>query len=84
MIKRATIVFETVSGSVYEIDTLGRRIRRLEGSHEPTPRQGEDGEWREYQSISEVDEGKAVLIVWRYEGDIAKSTITSDVFRLIE
>jgi hypothetical protein len=73
------VTFETVSGSTYELDTDAQRIRRLAGSHAPTARQGEDGEWRAYVTTSDLVVGAPLLIVWDVEGDHAKCTMTSTV-----
>lgn len=69
------MIFYTDSGSIYELDKENNRIRRLEGTENPTPRQGADGEWKVFKHCSEVLEGWGVLIRW--EG--IRSTITSPV-----
>jgi hypothetical protein len=56
--------FTTASGSVYEVDTEAKKIRRLNGKKDPTPRQGKDGEWREYINDLSVEMGKNVWIQW--------------------
>jgi hypothetical protein len=58
------MIFYTTSGSAYEVDLTGKRIRRLRGSSDPTPRQGTDGEWREYVDISPPTKNLPVLIAW--------------------
>lgn len=71
------VTFETATGSKYELDREGRRIRRLSGTHEPTPHQGEDGEWRSYDQI--VPEGLPIgSVVWIF-WDFHDSTRTSPV-----
>jgi hypothetical protein len=74
--------------SVYEIDWGNSRIRRNSGTNDPTPRQGNDGVWKSFASISQVILGENVLIVWRYVGtgddEVAESTITSAVLSLGE
>lgn len=79
--------FETQSGSVYEIekdpgdpDKYGR-VRRLAGIRDPTPRQGKDGEWREFYHLSPITVGGRVLIFWDKEG---KATLTSPVTEIRE
>ena len=72
--------FTTESGSVYEVDDANTRIRRLEGRHDATPRQGADGEWRVYHWISEVFLKDSVLIAWDAVG---KATMTSRVESLV-
>lgn len=70
----------TRSGSRYELDLVGGRIRRLAGTHDPTPRQGPDGEWRCYESVSDVAVGQPLVVVWRTGDDgVAECTITSAV-----
>ena len=54
----------TETGSTYEIDVANKRIRRLTGKGNPTPRVGKDGKWREYNSIGPVKEGLRLAIVW--------------------
>jgi hypothetical protein len=58
--------FTTKSGSVYEINTDSKKIRRLKGTEDPTPRQGKDGEWRPYADIfpNPIQVGKGVVIAW--------------------
>jgi hypothetical protein len=56
--------FITISGSTYEVDQDNKKIRRLKGKADPTPRQGQDGEWREYINLSPIKIGEAVLIQW--------------------
>ena len=56
--------FKTESGSWYEADTENNRVRRLSGDKDPTPRQGKDGEWRSYETISPPIVGEIVVIIW--------------------
>lgn len=72
------MTFTTRSGSRYELDAEGRRVRRLGGSTEPTPRQGIDGRWREYVDATAVRVGHQVLFIWEH-CDISKGTLTSPV-----
>lgn len=78
-----TIKFETISGSLYEVDQENCRVRRLVGVKDPTPRQGADGDWREYADITDIAPGLAVMITWRFdvepEAVWARSTLTSNV-----
>lgn len=70
----------TESGSNYEIDLENSQIRRIEGTHEPTPRQGPDGIWKKYDTLGSIEVGKPLLIVWAVvNGTVAQSTITSPV-----
>ncbi len=77
--------FETISGSLYEVDEENSRCRRLIGVADPQPRQGKDGEWKTFDTMSEeVKVGEPVLFVWWWEGEIAKSTVTSAVRRILK
>lgn len=69
--------------SAYEVDVTGKRIRRLSGKEDSTPRQGEDRIWKDFQSISDIKKDVSVLIVWSEEGAIP-STLTSPVVKVIE
>ncbi len=71
--------FTTETGSVYEVAPDRKQIRRLEGTHDPTPRQGPDGEWKEFISISQISIGSSVLIGWRIKGNTLQGTLTSSV-----
>lgn len=55
--------FTTASGSVYEVNTDSKQIRRLNGVKDPTPRQGPDGQWRTYKDLL-LAKGESALIVW--------------------
>lgn len=76
--------FITETGSIYEVDESNNKIRRLEGSHDPTPRQGPDGEWKEYLRLSSIQIDKSVIIIWKMEGLVAKTTITSHITEIIK
>ncbi len=58
------MIFRTHSGSTYEIDHPGSRIRRLVGRAEKTLRQTQDGVWQPFVSVSEVRVGLPVFIKW--------------------
>ncbi len=58
------ILFDTASGSSYEVNQESKTIRRLRGTHDSTPRQGADGEWKPYRAITALTEGHPVLITW--------------------
>lgn len=77
-------VFETLTGSRYELDTEGKRIRRVKGRHPTEPRQGADGEWRSYEGISDVRVGENVIVIWpgATSRSVVPSTITSTVTRV--
>ncbi len=57
----------TRSGSRYEVDPAHCRIRRLTGTHDPTPRQGPDGRWKHYVELGGPIEGVPMSIVWDVE-----------------
>jgi hypothetical protein len=69
------ITIKTITGSVYEIDTISKRIRRINGTHAPTSRQGNDGEWKVYASLTSLDK-YGLFIDWAGDG---KGTVTSMV-----
>lgn len=67
--------FITLSGSVYDVDTTNKKIRRLNGKADPTPRQGEDGIFKSYEGLGSVTQlllgdenkltiGEGAIIVW--------------------
>lgn len=68
--------FTTASGSVYEVDTAKKRIRRLNGVKDPTPRQGKDGEWRSYRQLhpDPIKVGSGVVILWGEETELLAET----------
>ena len=74
--------FTTESGSTYELDRAGKRLRRLDGVT-PLTRVGPHGEWRQFADVSDVRVGEPVVIVWRWDNVdeqlIARSTVTSRV-----
>ncbi len=45
------MVFVTASGSTYEINHETKQIRRLKGKEDPTPRQGQDGVWKDFSEV---------------------------------
>lgn len=70
------MLFYTVSGSAYEVDSVNKRIRRLSGKANPTPRQGKDGEWRNYAELhpAPLKVGESALIVWGDDVDFLPET----------
>jgi hypothetical protein len=73
----------TETGSLYEFDTEGKRVRRLSGVKNPTPRQGADGVWKLNMEVAELSNGR-LLIAWEAgESEdglaIMKTTMTSAV-----
>lgn len=71
------IQFKTESGSIYEVDTESKRARRVSGEHEPTERQGRDGQWRRYLWVSPIKVGLPVFFTWDVEDIRYKGTLTS-------
>lgn len=79
------MIATTQSGSVYEIDIEKKQIRRLSGQADPTPRQGKDGEWKEYAVLlGRVEVGAPIIITWEIEDQIFRTTITSKVVSVQE
>ena len=61
-------VYHTESGSVYEVDSDGPRVRRVTGTTPPTPYFGQDGVWQPCISAREftAPNGTVDLLVhWR-------------------
>ena len=75
------MIFHT-ENSTYEV--RGFAVRRLSGRNDPTPRQGKDGEWRDFRTMTPVEVGSRVLFVWETVEDVAKSTVTGVVMRVEE
>jgi len=83
------VVFETITGSTYEVDEIEKKIRRVSGKRPAQPRQGEDGEWKPYEATTEIAVGRHVVIQWPagtplHEGSpygAKPCTITSTVVR---
>lgn len=88
------IKFTTETGSIYEMDEIDGRIRRLSGNHAPTSRQGEDGSWRNYHGIRSggvqdnipfafnngpVLVGQRMLIIWNEEGQCTLTSVVVDI-----
>jgi hypothetical protein len=87
------IKFITETGSVYEVDTENKAIRRLKGKHDPTTRQGKDSEWRSYISITPISKGRRCIIFWNSDttplfpesnGFGTPVTMTSQIVDIIE
>lgn len=71
------MIVRTASGSIYEFDQAKKQVRRIEGVHNPTPRQGKDGEWKAYASLHKVE--GCLLITWNLEDTSIPATITSPI-----
>lgn len=80
--------FITETGSLYELDLEGKRVRRLIGVADPTPRQGKDGEWRYFESCSAIKIGREAYFIWQVDptedGLVARTTGTSKVKTILE
>lgn len=83
--------FFTETGSIYQIDTANKKIRRLSGTRPATSRIGEN-EWKKYLSIADLSLDRSAIIVW---GDdvtpldpdsilALKTTITSKIVSIEE
>lgn len=79
-----TKMIYTESGSVYELKESELLIRRLSGNAAPTDRQGNDGEFKSYKGILYLQVGVPLIIIWRIEDSIAKSTVTSPIIKIQE
>lgn len=74
---KGTVRYKT-QFSTYEVDWTNLRVRRMEGQLNPTPRQGDDGEWQSALRIG-VGWGNCLVFVWRIVDGVAKSTVTSQI-----
>lgn len=88
-----TIKFVTESGSVYEIDSENKLVRRLTGVIDPQPRQGKDGMWKSYADTNGVEVGTSVLFIWPRAttpllpgspNNAVPSTVTSPVKEILD
>lgn len=72
----------TETGSVYELDVIEKRARRLQGVSDPTPRVGQDGVWKKYETLLLVTDAvrSMLLIDWTGRGN---GTLTSGIVKLI-
>lgn len=73
------VVVHTESGSVYELDQAGWRVRRRAGTHAPTARQGADGTWRVLAERCVPVVGEPLLFVWSRAADLERCTVTTRV-----
>ena len=85
------MIIYTESRSIYQVDTTQKRLRRLQGAINPTPRIGKDGEWKSYSSLypDPIVIGKSMIIIWGSdvpyldpEEPGAKTTQTSFVVKI--
>lgn len=61
------MIFNTASGSRYQVNESEKMVRRLFGTSDPTARQGVDGEWKRYFSLTPPVVGQGVVIIWADE-----------------
>lgn len=61
--------FTTESGSTYQVDLTNKKIRRVKGVADPTPRQGRDGEWKAFKQLipNAVTVGHPLIVMWTDE-----------------
>ena len=73
--------FVTISGSMYEVDLEEKKCRRLIGIQDPQPRQGKDGEWKNYKDIfpSPPLVGMQVIFIWDPETTPSLGILPEDV-----
>jgi hypothetical protein len=73
------MLYKTRSGSVYQVDHEGKRVRRMIGEAAPTPHQGKDGDWKSFQDLTTLPDGR----LWFWWGS-GETTFTSPVLETIE
>lgn len=75
--------FRTITDSVYELDLISKRFRRMSGEIAPTPRVGQDGKWKSYMEVSFPVVGRPTWVTWEVVSDngmiVMKTTATSPV-----
>jgi len=57
----------TESGSVYDVDHAGSRIRRVHGRHGPADTQPQDGIWRSFIGLEGPTAGQSMVVYWATE-----------------
>ncbi len=78
-----TKAFYTETGSIYELDKTNKRIRRVFGVSEPTPRMGADGSWKTYERL--YIEDLCAVIVWKVRDDgVTEATRTSRLVKWVK
>ena len=87
-----SVRFLTETGSLYEYDPSGKRVRRLYGKTQATARMGVDEEWKPATLAKNPEVGKNAIIIWG--DDVAplvsapgletalKTTVTSQVVEI--
>lgn len=64
------ITFITQSGSVYNVDTHNKQIRRAYTTEESGESRRVSGDWRDYRVVSDIQVGESVIIVWGNEVEL--------------
>ncbi len=64
----------TESGSVYDVDLDGMRIRRVHGRHGPSDSQPQDGIWRRIRGLVGPTAGEPMIVYWATEAAGATET----------
>ena len=54
----------TESGSVYDVDHVGKQIRRVHGRHGPADSQPQDGIWRQFLGLEGPVTGEPMVVYW--------------------
>lgn len=84
------MLYETQSGSIYEVDEANKKIRRLSGVNSPTPYVGKDGDWKEYHDLNINVVTGGLSIVWRIDqvedenGDYGSCFRTTQTSRVVK
>lgn len=78
----------TESGSVYDVDRAGMRIRRVHGRHGPADTQPQDGIWRSFTGLEGPTAGEPMVVYWANEAGSARETNlgfrTTEVVEVVE
>lgn len=70
----AMLRVRTESGSVYDVDRDGMRIRRAHGRHGPADTQPQDGIWRRFSGLEGPTVGQPMVVYWAAEVAGARET----------
>jgi hypothetical protein len=77
-------VFKTETNSIYSVDFDRSEVARMRGEHPPTPRQGEDGEFKHCEAMTVPIPGFPVLFDWDGLGHCTKTSPVQAVMLLDE
>lgn len=64
----------TDSGSVYDVDLEGKRIRRVHGRLGPNDTRPQDGIWRHFVGLDGPVIGQTMVVYWSTQGSGATET----------